>query len=849
MTELVTDLEKQSRGKPSSADGPGLSRPQRLRRLILDAPYEVCIERARYYTESYKTTEGLDPQIRAAKALAHTLANMTVYVLDDEAMVGARSGKLVATVIPVERGEFNLIMEMEIDRLRRRKDRPFHIEDEEKREFIEEILPYWRDKTVRAHKKKLWKEAGVFFPMKMNARVQIDRMRGFGMSAMKRQLAQAGGNVKLMARAGDEIALNNPGLVMNVFDTQGHLVIGHNHLLPVGFSGIKRRAEEKLGEVGDDAEAKAFLESAIICCDAVRDFASRYAALAEEKAEEESDPARKEELKKIAERCRRVPWQPPRDFREAMQFVWFTQAVACISYGVAAIFALGRLDQYMWPYLTADLEAGRITEAEAIELLEELIVKLSYNLLMLPPYGKATGSELGADNMAVTLGGVGRDGEDATNPLSYLLLEATANMRHMTNSISLRVSDKSPDQWVEKVVALHRESNGPSIFNDGAIAPALHDSGYAIEDARDYAIIGCVEPTSDGNTYGCTSGNDVSLVGALEMTLHRGRLRMHGARLGPDTGDPCKFKDFDQFMEAYRKQLDACIDIIATGTKMKDRVYAEHYPCPFVSLTIKGCLDNAKDATRGGAQYNFNSISGRGLATAVDSLAAVRKLVYEDKTVSMRKLIKASDRNFRKDEKLRQLLKTRAPKFGMDDDYVDDMARELAEYFCNEVMKRKPDRGGIFRPSFFSYGMHVFEGQMLGASPDGRRSGEAVSNSLSPTNQAEKKGPVSMLRSVAKINHRLIPNGSSTNIRLLPTVLESDAGVKKVAAMVRAYFKQGGQQLQFNVVSDETLRKAQADPEAYKDLVVRVSGYSAYFVDLGKPVQDDIINRVAFDRV
>ncbi len=845
MTEAVESLPEKNRIPAPQTTEPQ-SRTHALRKMILDAPYEICIERARYYTESYRGTGGLHPALRAARAFAHTLENMTVYILDREAIVGNRSGKLVAAVIPVERGEINLVLEMELEKLLTRPDRPYRLSEDEKRELMQDILPYWHSKTIRERKKELWKQSGLYFPVKLTARSSLDRVRGFGLGAVYKQVQSAGGNPRYMARAGEEIPVNNPGLCMNVFDVQGHLVIGHKNLLEGGFEGAKKRAGEKLQEAGNDPEAGAFLDSVIICCDAARVFAGRFARLAEEKAREQRDPARKAELIAIAERCRRVPWHPPGDFREALQFVWLTQVMALISYGMPSVFALGRMDQYLWPYLKADLEGGSITEEQALELLEELIVKLSYNVIVLPPYGKQTGSELGADNMAVTVGGVGRDGEDATNPLSYLFIKATTTMQHMTNSMSFRTSEKSPDDYVEKVVSIHRSANGPSIFNDEAIVPALADSGYSIEDARDYAIIGCVEPTSHGNTFGCTSGNDVSLVGAFEMTLNNGYLRMAGSRFGPKTGDPRKFKTFDQFMEAYKKQVAACVDLIARATDLKDRAYAEMLPCPFVSLTLKGCIENAKDATVGGAQYNFNSISGRGLATAADSLAAIKEMVYEQGSVSMAELLDAHRNNFKGKEKLKARLKTRAPKYGQDDDRADAIASEVAEFFCTEVMKHKPLRGGIYRPSFFSYGMHVFEGTVLAATPDGRSAGEPVSNSLSPSNQAEKKGPVAALQSVAKLNHRLAPNGSSTNVKFLPTMLATDAGVKKVAAMIRAHFRQGGMQVQFNVVDDKVLREAQQHPDRYKDLVVRVSGYSAYFVDLGKPVQDDIIQRSAF---
>lgn len=824
-----------------------LSRTQRLRKSVLDAPYEICIERARYYTRVYRESEGENQDLRAARAFARTLRNMTVYILDDEAVVGNRSSKLVATVIPVERGEINLVLELELERVLRRKDRPFHIADEDKRELVEELLPYWTGKTVRERKRDLWKQNGLYLPLKVDFWTTRDRIRGFGLTTLVNQVKQSGGDRRLMAVARKELPANNPGLCMNVFDVQGHLVVGHKNVIGEGYAGVKAIAEKRLSEI-TAPDQRAFLEAVVICCDAARDFASRFAELAEQKAGS-ADPTRAKELKAIAERCRRVPWLPPRDFREAIQFLWFSQVMALISYGVPGVLALGRVDQYLWPYLKADLESEKITESEALELLEELIVKLSYNLLVLPPYGKATGSELGADNQAITIGGIGRGGEDATNPLSYLFVQAAINMRSLTNSISFRVSEKSPDDYVEKVVGLHRFANGPSIFNDEAIAPALAGSGYPLEDARDYAIIGCVEPTSDGNTMGCTSGNDVSLVGCLEMALHRGNLRMLGRRFGPDTGDPKNFRTFDDLLAAYKQQIAHAIEFIARGTELKDRAYAELLPCPFISSTLAGCLENAKDMTRGGAKFNFNSISGRGMATAVDSLLAVKKLVFEEKKVSMAGLLKAIDRNFKRDEKLRQMLLTRPPKFGNNDPAADELARELVEFFCREVMKHRAGRGGIFRPSFFSYGMHVFEGTILGATPDGRKNGEPVSNSLSPVNRAEKNGPVAALASVAQLNHRLIPNGASMNVRLMPSLIATEDGLKKVAAMVRAYFKQGGQQVQFNVVDNETLRKAQQDPESYKDLVVRVSGYSAYFVDLGKPVQDDIIARACFDRV
>ena len=835
----------QEESSKSAGAGPASSpsRTERLRRLILQAPYEICIERARYYTESYRRTERLHPALAAAQAFAHTLKNMTIYLLDEEAIAGNRSGKLVAAVIPVERGEINAVLEMELDQLTRRPERPFRISDAEKRELTSEILPYWRGKTIRDRKKQLWRENGLFFPLKFTPASLADRVRGFGWSHLYHLAAMARGNLKTLLRAGEELAFNNPGLVMNVFDVQGHLVLGHKHLLGEGFAGARKRAEAGLAERGNDPEARAFLEAVILSCDAAMDFAERFADLAEKKARDEKDPSRRQELLQIAGRCRRAPYLPPRDFREAVQWVWLAQVMALVAHGMGGIFALGRVDQYLYPYLKADLDKGAITEAEAVSLIEEFMVKLSYNLLLLPSFGKQTGSELGSDGMVITLGGVTREGEDAVNPLTYLFIRAIENVRTLANGISFRISAKNPDAYLQRALAVHRRNNGPSFFNDEAIIPALADTGYAPEDARDYAVIGCVEPTSDGNTFGCTSGNDISLVGALEMALHNGYLRMTGRRLGPATGDPRRFQSFDQMLAAYQKQVAACVELVARGTKLKDRAYAELLPCPFVSILLKGCLEKGRDMTRGGAQYNFNSISGRGLATAVNSLAAIRRFVFEEKSLTMAELLEAIDHNFKNREVLRQRLKNHAPKYGNDDDEVDRLAREIQEFFCREVMKHKPERGGIFRPSFFSYGMHVVEGQVLGATPDGRRAGEPVSNSLSPSNQSERNGPIALLQSAAKLNHRLIPNGSSTNLKLMPGLIAGEEGLQKIAAMIRAYFQLGGMQCQFNVVSDQTLRQAQQDPEPYRDLVVRVAGYCALFTSLWDDLQQEIIQR------
>ncbi|MCL4558838.1 MAG: glycyl radical protein, partial [Deltaproteobacteria bacterium] len=475
-----------------------------------------------------------------------------------------------------------------------------------------------------------------------------------------------------------------------------------------------------------------------------------------------------------------------------------------------------------------------------------LLIKLSYNLIVIPSILKASASELGADNQAVTVGGVDRHGSDATNELSFMFIDALAGLKSMTNSFSIRIHKGTPQDFVTKAVEVYRSTSGPALFNDDSIIPSLIDDGYTQEDARDYAIIGCVEPTSDGNTFATTSGNDISLTGVLEQTLLNGRLGITLNRLSAKTKPPSTFGSFEELKEAFRAHLGHNIYLMARGIDLKDRAYGEHYHCPFVSMTLDGCIEHAMDMTQGGARYNFASITARGFATTVNSLAAVRKLVFDEKRLDMKGLLRVLKKDFKGHDELRAWVGNRCPKYGRDDDGADDIAVWLHRTFCDLVKSHTGIRHGIFRPGFFSYGIHVFDGIVLGATPDGRRAGEPVSNSLSPANGTETKGPTAVMRSVGKLDNRKSSNGSSLNMRLTPDLLSTKEGIYKTAMLLRTYFSLGGMHVQFNVVSSDTLREAQRHPEQYMDLVVRVSGYTAYFVDLGRPVQDDIISRIEF---
>jgi len=413
------------------------SRIERMKEKLLSSPYDVCIQRARLYTRSYQETEGQPPAIRAAKALAKTLAEMTIYICEEECIVGNRTSKRLAGVIPVERGDINAVLEMDMDTLLKRK-RPFMISEDDRRALREEILPYWKGKTIRDKKATLWAERGL---MKVKLLGEIDR--------------------------------NCPNLAIDIFDVQGHLVLGHGNVMRQGFSGIKERAH-------------------------------RFAGEAMKLAEKEADPGRRDELLRIADNCRWVPANPPRTFYEAMQCLWFTQVIAQISYGMAGTFALGRVDQYLYPFYKRDGEQGIITKEEALELIEELELKLTSNILLLPEVGLEVSSTLGTSPQPITIGGLTKDGKDATNELSWMILEASEKLKAVINNLAIRIHSKTAEDFMLRACRVYRSTSGQAFYNDEAIIPALLSDGYSLEDARDYAIVGCVEPTGSGDTFACT---------------------------------------------------------------------------------------------------------------------------------------------------------------------------------------------------------------------------------------------------------------------------------------------------------------------------------------------------------
>ena len=813
-----------------------------MKARLLSAEHALCFERARYATEVYRATEGQHPSLRAAKALARVLEKMTIRIEPEELLVGNRASRPIAPPIAPERGDFTFVFRYLLEDL---EAFGYRLTEEDRRLLFDELIPAWDGKTVRDAKLAALEAHGLSSTLNASPVELLRKLRAFGVAPLARLVAPRGETTHLLARLPRLLAAVKAGAKDNLkgrgrcTDTQAHLVPGHKNVLAKGFSGLRDDARARLAK-GVTPEQRGFIEAVVLTCEAMRDFSRRFAVLARAEAER-ADAERRTELLDIAARCERVPWLPPRTFAEAVQALWFTQNAIIISYGAGSGITPGRVDQLLHPFYAADVVRGALTRDDALRLLEELVIKLNDNVVIWPNIGGVELNHLGSDVENITLGGVGRDGEDATNELSWLFLEAVENTKLATTA-SFRVSPKSPPEWVRRVVALHRTTNAPAFLNDETAVAALVNDGYALEDARDYCLVGCVEPSGNGDTFGATGGTKVYFPTALDLVFHRGRTTFFGNQDGADTGDPRAFRDFEALLDAFFTQLEAMVQTATEATRLRDAIWAERFHNPLLSSTIDGCIERGRDMTQGGARYNFGAVGGGGLGTVVDSLATVRQLVFEERSVTMDELLRALSLNFRGHEALRQKLLA-GPRFGVDDAKVDALARRIVDRFCDLVRAQPTTTGGHFKASLISYGLNVYEGALEPATPDGRRAGEPLSNSMSPSNGAEKKGPTAALSSMARIDQAKIGYGNSLNVRLPLGLLDSSAGVDAVAALVKGYFARGGFHVQFNAVDAATLRAAQGRPQDFPDLIVRVSGYSAHFTRLGRRIQDDLIAR------
>jgi len=638
--------------------------------------------------------------------------------------------------------------------------------------------------------------------------------------------------------------------VSNCGPVPAHIIQDFPKVLRVGFGGIKEEAEHKLAAETDD-ERRAFYRAVIICCDAVRAFTARYAEEARRLAEREESYERRQELLEIAEICGRVPYQPPQGFHEAVQAVWFTHMIDMIaeSYPGAGL-SYGRFDQYMFRHYEGGVGSGKLSREQAKEILQSFWVKHNYAYDRYYVGGKQ-GINSGFGQL-ITLGGCGADGEDVTNDLTYLMLDVIEEMNMLEPKRSIRIHAKTPDKLMRRLCEMISNSQGsPFLLNFDKISiMALEKEGVSREEALDYGIVGCLENTSHGNDLSGTVDVNVNLAKAVELALNAGKCMVTDDRIGPDTGDPTSFKNYEQFLAAVKTQLkDILLQTIDIYCAF-DALRARFVPAPYLSSHIGGCLDSAKDVRQGGAKYNFITIEGCSISTLADSVAAVKKLVFEDESVSMADLVKALREDFAGAEPMRQMLINRAPKFGNDDDYVDEIGRELSRYWSQMVSEHvSPETGRRFTAGYLSWNYFIAFAEHTAATPDGRRKGEHLSNAVAPVQGRDMLGPTAAMKSVTRYGFDVNPRGASYTITLNPSVLEGEDQLGRLAALLRAYGELGGTSIQINVIDKDTLLAAQAEPEKYQNLLVRVTGYNAYFATLGRAIQDEIISRTAHGKL
>jgi formate C-acetyltransferase len=772
----------------------------RIRQRLVQSERQSDVERARFTTESYRQSEGEPMPIRRAKMLLHLVRSLSITIEPDEIIVGNRSLRPRMGVIAPE-GAVDWI-DRELEKLPTRPQDRFDITPAQIHELRHEIFPYWRDKTL---------EDIVASRVPADVRVAV---------------------------AGKAFSLNQTD------HAQGHILPDVATWLRLGIGGLR----QKVTSAGETRESP-FDAAAWIALQAGEEFILRYADLAAEQAQTSPDPARVAELERIAGVCRWISAHPPRDFHEALQSVWFLFVLLQIESN-ASSFSPGRFDQYMLPYLERDLADNRLTLAQAQELLEYLWLKFNEIVLLRSSHSARyfAGFPIGF-NLAV--GGQLADGADAANLLSYMCLRAQADLGLTQPNLSIRIYAGSPQEFLEAAAFVIGKGSGmPQVFNDEVIVPGQVNRGLPLAEARNYAVVGCVELSTPGKALGWSDASMFNLTRVLELTLFGGRDPQTGEQIGLPT--PCldEMHSFAELEAAYDRQLAHFVALMVKGCNVVDQVHAEVLPSPFLSLVIDDCIERGLDVTAGGARYNFAGVQGVQIANVADSLAAVKQAVFDEQWLSATELLAALAGDFAGQEVLRQRLINRVPKYGNDDDRVDQFASRWGDRYCELVEQHETIRGGVYQPGFYTVSAHVPMGANVGATPDGRRAGAPLADGgLSPTAGRDHRGATAVLHSVSKLNLKLASNGTLLNMKFLPAFFDGPAALNKFAQLLRGFSELHIPHVQFNVVDAVTLRAAQAHPDEYRSLVVRVAGYSAYFTELDKELQDEIIRRSEFGDV
>jgi len=774
-----------------------------LREQSVNRKPSISPERAILITEFYKSdaAERVSVPVKRALALKYVMEKKGLYIAEGELIVGERGPAPKATPTYPEICTHTL---KDLDILHSRDKIPYMVDDQTREIYESRIIPYWRGKSLRD---RIFQE----------------------MSEEWKAAYEAGMFTEFMEQR-----------------APGHTVLG-SKIYKNGFLDMKEDIRKSMEQLDYYNDPEAYdkmeeLKAMDIAADSLLLFARRHSDKLRELAENEKDAKRKQELERMAAICQRVPAHAPETFWEALQYYWFVHVGVITEVNPWDSFNPGRLDQHLYPFYRRDIEAGTLTEEEARELLQAFWIK--FNNHPAPPKVGVTAEESSTytDFALINLGGVQEDGSDAVNELTYLLLDIVEEMRLVQPSSMVQLSKRNPERFLKRAIHIIKTGFGqPSVFNTDAIVQELVRQGKSIEDARCGGASGCVESGAFGKEAYILTGY-LNLPKVLEIALYNGTDPRTDKRIGLETGDPTTFQIFDEFFAAFKTQLRHFVDVKIKGNNIIDRLYARYIPVPFLSLLIDDCIEKGKDYHDGGARYNTSYIQGVGLGSVTDALTSVEYNVFDKKQVTMQELLQALRTNYGEDERLRDRFLNETPKYGNDDDYADNVMKRIFDAYYGAVDGRPIARGGVHRINLLPTTVHVYFGSVVGALPDGRKAAEPLSEGISPVQGADRKGPTAVFKSAAKMDH-IRTGGTLLNQKFSPQLLSDEDGITKLAHLIRTYFRMDGHHVQFNVVTAKTLRDAQKHPEKYRNLIVRVAGYSDYFVDVGVDLQNEIIKR------
>lgn len=791
-------------------------RVNRLRQDFLDRPYEVDVERLRLVTEAYQKHENSPRKLQCAYAFENILLNSTLYIYEDDLILGEIAAPAKASPIYPEFSVNWIIDEILHSPFEERPHDQFYIRNDQERQEIIELCRYWQGRTVEDL---------------VNSRLEKDQTKG--------------------SQLGKKIFQTN----LYHYAGTGHLAIDYAKLMKVGYNGLIEHAQSGLANLSkrdpEYGDKRDFYQAMIIMLEAAKKYLERYAKLAGEQAAAETDPKRKSELEAMAANCHAVAGAPPETFWQAMQlFNIATTLIQVESNGHSISY--GRMDQWLYPYYEKDINNGTLTKEFALELIEVEYVKMNNPTKLKDKGNMAVRNGRGFGGESLTIGGVDRDGRDATNDLTMLMLEGSAHTRMMNPWVCVRMHENTPYELKVKAVECIRAGYGhPKLFNDGPAIQGMMRKGMTIEEARDYCVVGCVEISLPGKEYGWHDAAYVNTAKIMEMVVNGGSCLDDdplGKNIGPDTGSLETYQTFDQVLESVDNQFAYWTDQMCSSLNIIDNAHRVRKPVPYVSAFFEDCLDSGRDLTEGGAKYNGTAPQASGMATCADSLAAIKQLVFDEKRYTGSELLQAVKDNWEGHEKIYALVNSsKVHHYGNDDDYADGLFRYMFECYCRHITGRKNPRGGEFSPGVYSVNANVAMGLNTNASLDGRKAGEAISDNMGPVHtdggSHDINGPTALTNSLTKVDHSLATNGTLMNLRFPQEAVAGTEGRDNLISFIDEYIAKKAMHVQFNIMSTETMKAAQIKPEDYKDMLVRVAGYSAYFVELGKPLQKDLIQR------